>query len=1090
MSLTKQPVNISFSKGLDTKNDPYQIPVGNFLALNNSNFNTIGRLDKRNGFGNLLANPANTPNYLATFQDSLIAIGTNVSAYTPQSSTWLNKGVYQNLNLDVTTLIRNIGNQVQCDAVGADNGYVCVVYNQFLNNAYTINYAVLNGLTGEVVIAPTVISGAVNCGRTFLVGSYFVITFGTSTILRAIAINTTTLAVVGPTTISTNYNPLNVTFPVPLNYDGVVISSVLYLMWPGASNSTQVMNTVTMVGSTITPGSPQTVDVTQGGPVVAFFADTSLSPNVLWGLYNHSGTAWVLAVKTDLTTFVVDPHTVAITTINNVRNGTGYAVGVASVSNATFYLERLNSKSSDTTIANRDVETWTIVPGANAAAAPTVNQITNLAYQNGLGSRVFAYGSGRAVLLSYQSPFQSSYFLVNTSGQVLMRLAYGNGAGYLYQLPIVSNTTNGYFVSYLFKDVVEALNKNTNLPTGSSVGGIYSQLGINLAIISNTTQPVNAVEIGNNLNVVGGFLVAYDGSIVNENNFWLWPELQTNLNSVSSFNLSGYGGITQATFSGSFTCSVTAGSNVITITAPTGIVPGMLLNDSAVSITAGTYITAYGTSSGVFYMSQPAIGTDGADSVTVTGNVSKQTYYYQFTYEWTDNQGNAFKSAPSIPIGVTVSSNTAEVTIKVPCLPLTYKTTPSQCKIVGYRWSVAQQIYYQFTTITVPFINDPTQQIVTIVDGWSDAGILGNNIIYTTGGVIENISPPPTNIVTLFDDRLWLVDAEDKNLLWFSKQVIESTPVEMSDLLTFFVAPTIAGRGTTGPISALGSMDDKLIIFKEKGAMYYINGSGPDNTGNNNQYSQPIFITSPVTCTNQNSITLIPNGIIFQAANSNGIWILGRDLQVQYIGYPVQQYNSYTVTSANTIPGTTEVRFTLSSGVELTYDYFAQQWNTASGICPSSYAISSTVYNNLHTLLSATSVASQETVGTYSDGAVPVAMSFTTGWINVSGLRGYERAYFFFLLGTYLSAHTITIGIAYDYDSTIVQTSTFTPAGYTVNEIENFRVFFAKQRCKAFQLTITESLTTAGAGLTISGLNMMIGLKKAYAPISAAKSVG
>ena len=53
-----------------------------------------------------------------------------------------------------------------------------------------------------------------------------------------------------------------------------------------------------------------------------------------------------------------------------------------------------------------------------------------------------------------------------------------------------------------------------------------------------------------------------------------------------------------------------------------------------------------------------------------------------------------------------------------------------------------------------------------------------------TGGVVEDVNAPASNIMTLFDTRLWLVDAEDPNLLWFSKQVIESTPVEMSDLFT------------------------------------------------------------------------------------------------------------------------------------------------------------------------------------------------------------------------------------------------------------------------------------------------------------------
>jgi len=48
--LQKQQVAVNFGRGLDTKTDPWQVPVGNFLNLENTIFNKIGRLEKRNGF--------------------------------------------------------------------------------------------------------------------------------------------------------------------------------------------------------------------------------------------------------------------------------------------------------------------------------------------------------------------------------------------------------------------------------------------------------------------------------------------------------------------------------------------------------------------------------------------------------------------------------------------------------------------------------------------------------------------------------------------------------------------------------------------------------------------------------------------------------------------------------------------------------------------------------------------------------------------------------------------------------------------------------------------------------------------------------
>ncbi len=63
------------------------------------------------------------------------------------------------------------------------------------------------------------------------------------------------------------------------------------------------------------------------------------------------------------------------------------------------------------------------------------------------------------------------------------------------------------------------------------------------------------------------------------------------------------------------------------------------------------------------------------------------------------------------------------------------------------------------------------------------------------------------------------------------------------------------------------------------------------------------------------------------------------------------------------------------------------------------------------------------------------------------------------------------------------------------SDIEQFRVFFQRQRCKAIQVSIQEVFdpslgTVAGPGLTISGLNLQAAFKKGYAPISAARSIG
>lgn len=489
------------------------------------------------------------------------------------------------------------------------------------------------------------------------------------------------------------------------------------------------------------------------------------------------------------------------------------------------------------------------------------------------------------------------------------------------------------------------------------------------------------------------------------------------------------------------------------------------------------------------------------------GSVAQQQYYYQVTYEWTDNAGNLFRSAPSIPIGanVSVGGGSASVTINVPTLRLTYKLA-NPVNIVIYRWSAMNQIYYQITSISVPLQNIVTADSVAFVDTQADASIIGNNIIYTNGGVLENISPPTCTNIALFNNRLWLVDAEDPNLLWYSQLVIENTPVQMSDLLTQYIAPATGAQSSTGPITAIAPMDDKLVIWKQAG-LGYINGIGPDATGANNGYSDFEIINSVIGCLNQRSIVLTPLGLIFQT--NKGIWLLGRDLSTQYVGAPVENLVlGNTVVDAKVIPNSTQVRIDLDTGIRLMYDYYYQKWGTFTGLAP----VTGTVFEQLDTFFDKNGNVYQESPGTYLDGSNPVLMSFQTGWITLNALQGYQRAYEFSFLGTYFSPHTLNIGVSYDYVPNVKSVATIAPNNFSgtygqatpfgnqlvyggPSSLEQWRIFFSQQRCQSIQISVQEIYdarfgTIAGEGLNISGMNIVIGAKNNHRPFKAITSVG
>lgn len=1178
--IEKKNININFASGLDTKTDPKQLDIGKFLSMQNSAFIVGKRLTKRNGnqeLTSLLASSASAT-FLTTLNKNLTGIGNNVYAYNTSNASWLSKGVYAPMELSALSLIKNSINQTQADAAVAPNDLVCVVYTE--NNGVTTNYkyAIINGDTGQNVVAPTLItpsSGTVTGSpKVFLLGNYFVVVF-TTNISGAFHLQYIAVSTFNPTTvtaaedITTSYIPAST-----VAWDGVVAGGNLYIAYNTTSGGQSIKVTYLSATTAAAGGAPATAVVFVGyqATIMSLCADTTSSSGLVYLNWYYNGTGYTAAMSQapSFTIAMVPIETIASGTILNLasaaQNGTcklfyevsnvytydntipsNYinSVSVTPTGNPVSFHSVFSSgtgtitASSATGLVNGmylvDVTTPANIPAnttfthstttltlsnntaGNSASSPgdvlnaqavTLSSTTTVVRSVGLASKAFIIDGVIYFLSAYESSaaagagYQPTYFLINgsTSTQaapaIVAKLAYSNGGGYLATgIPSVTVSDNIAQMVYLYKDLIEAQAPAGIESINLQAQAVYTQTGINLATFTIGTQNIGAAEIANGLQLTGGFGWMYDGYLPVEENFFVWVdsvEVSTDASAVTP------------------TGTVTSGSNIVTaVSSMVGV--GIGASITATGVPANQTVTGF-TGNTIAFGPLTATGSHSAETITVTGNISTaQQHYYQVIYDWTDNQGNEYRSAPSIPVEQTTTGTTSTNTINIPYLRLTYKiANPIRIRI--YRWSTANQVYYEVTSVIQPLMNSTTADSVTYYDCLADASIVGNSIIYTTGGVVEDVNSSASSIITLFDTRAWKVKAEDGNLLEYSKQIIENVPVEWSDLLTYYVAPNVGTSQNTGPVAAMAPMDDKLILFKSVGnVICFINGTGPDNTGENSQYpTTPYSVVSPVTCNNQKSLVLMPSGLMFQASQNSGIWLLDRNLGVTYIGKDVEAFNASTVTSATNVPGTTEVRFTLDTGETLVYDYFFGQWDTfeTQGQVEK---ISSCVYQGLHTYLDTYGSVFQESPGVYLDGSNPVLMQFTTGPITLAGIAGYQRAIGLVLTGTYESPTQLVVTISFNFgafsqqyvitptngtpayggDSLYGQTSPYGGPG----SLLQWRIPFEMEQCQVFQISAQEvydasSGQAAGAGFTLSNINCELLIKSGRRPIAAAQTQG
>lgn len=492
---------------------------------------------------------------------------------------------------------------------------------------------------------------------------------------------------------------------------------------------------------------------------------------------------------------------------------------------------------------------------------------------------------------------------------------------------------------------------------------------------------------------------------------------------------------------------------------------------------------------------------EGGSAVASTGsNLTPGQYQYKLVFSWMNARGEIQRSIPSpaITINIAAGANQA-ATITFPTQRLCGRDLVgiSKTQLEVYRTESNGQNFYRASSVTSPLINDITVATLNFNDNSvTDAQLINNELLYTTGGVNDNPAPPAFTLACDHETRMAIAGLENPFEYRTSSVTINGEMLRWNESWGGFVPQD------TGPITGIASMDGNLFLFTQY-ACYLVSGDGPDLLGNNNWRPPQRVMSVDSGPVGTQSLVVAPDGIWFQALK--GISRLGRDLSFVYVGADVEAYGMFTFREAVLRPEYEQIWFhidqgndaTFGQGIALVWDYHYGQWSVLTGAIGATFGAQDTCYwNGSYMRVNASGTILQESTATFQQNGTYISTVAETQWIKLAALLGYERLYYITLLGTYFSDFTLTWDVAYDYAGTAPAVPTYTE---TVTLVGNglfsaggpYQVrHHSGHACAAVKFRFTDSaIGDGGQGMGLSALNLEWGTKRGARKLPANQSM-
>lgn len=442
------------------------------------------------------------------------------------------------------------------------------------------------------------------------------------------------------------------------------------------------------------------------------------------------------------------------------------------------------------------------------------------------------------------------------------------------------------------------------------------------------------------------------------------------------------------------------------------------------------------------------------------------------TYEWADDLGRRWESAPSDPVTVAVTGS-QHVATTITRLTTTAKTG---VRVVLWRTTADGTVAYRDTEGS----NDGTGAVSLTAGDSSDTTVSGNEILYTMGGVLDNTPFPACEHVALHNERLFFSRCLDTQRVYYTQVLGAAEGWRGSkDYLFTDVADRVVGTA---------SMDDKLVVLAEN-RPHIVTGQGPNNLGlDNSFFLQPVQEAVQADYAYPRAILSSSMGVWFKS--ERGLRCLSRGLSLarlgdgQFVGAETDSLVTACV-AAVAHPTRPQLWFFVGTGAVAVFDYQWAQWSEFSNFA----CTHACTYGDSIAFCTSSGTIFQTDTAVWKDNGSAITATIETGWAHVAGIHGFQRIRRAFFTAQDLANAGGDIKIEFAYDGSGTYSSTDAPTVTIAASTTSlsYAHHMAQQKCSRMRIKLTlqgSSGSTVGA-FRVAGLGIEVGTKRGGPKLSS-----